>query len=1029
MIRKIVFLILGFVLACCFARQANAQQIVINEILASNSAVNFDEDGDASDWLELYNRDTVRVDLGGYTLTDAAKDPQKWTLPNISIGPGEFLLIWASKKDRQTPGNLHTNFKFSAGGEFAGLYDTTGAPVDTFSFGPQSVDISYGRYPDGSASFELFQTPTPAAANVSGNSQFFEVTFSQPQGEYSQAISLEMQATPEGSRIRYTLDGSEPTSASPEYSAPITISNITVVRARVFENGSARGKIASATYIVGDHPKLPILTLVTDPKNLWDDLIGIYVNFLPKGRSWERPVQVSLIENGQESRFSLPAGIRIHGNSSRYTDKKNFRLYFRSEYGQSWLNYPVFKQKSIDKFKRLVLYAPSGDQPTGSEGFTLLHDALTHDLYLEMGGNASAFRPVSLYLNDEYWGIYWIMEYIDDNYVQSNLGITDMDLQRVKWASSDPDVRAGDAVFWNETYNYFTQNHLADSSKFAFAAERYLEVADFTDYHIINIFAANWDWPHNNLDRVRDRVGNDPRWRHIMWDTGAAWRYPRDHRTLVWATRDQVRTDLNVSDSESLLWSTLMLRRMLENPAYRTQFINRFADLMNTVLLGQHIRERYEALADWIRPEIPNEQSRWGVTDPNRWEGNLNIIRNFISGRPTNVRLQIVDYFNLPGEFFLTLQAPQGQGSIKLNSIVPDSLPWTGRYFQGVPVRLQAIPTPGYEFERWTDANLPNVATIVTTRFADYAIGAIFKAIQPPPQAIISVRIDSIGSSAARIAWQTNLPAISTIEFGPDSTLGNRAADSSFALDHVLWLQGLQDSSRYFFRILANQAGDSLITAFDSTFTTLAERNPPEISEVTLASVATDSAVLSWTTSEPTQGWVEFGPDSTFGQTTPVDSVYRSTHRQTLAPLTANTRYFARILARDRRGNSGTYATIQFTTPEDSVKSAIGDHYRNALPQEFAVSANYPNPFNPETRFEIALPEAGTLRIKVFDMNGRQVKTLANRIAKPGYEKITWDGRDGFGNPVSSGVYLFRVSFTGNSGKERAHTFRGVLLK
>ncbi len=141
--------------------------VVINEFLATNDSLNADEDGDYEDWLELYNLNTVMVDLSGYYLTDEPMNPYKWQLPTVLLGSHEYLLIWASNKNRTGVDSLHTNFKLNAAGDFLGLFDPLGAALDTLTFGTQTANVSLARIPDGSGAFQTTDVPTPAAKNHS----------------------------------------------------------------------------------------------------------------------------------------------------------------------------------------------------------------------------------------------------------------------------------------------------------------------------------------------------------------------------------------------------------------------------------------------------------------------------------------------------------------------------------------------------------------------------------------------------------------------------------------------------------------------------------------------------------------------------------------------------------------------------------------------------------------------------------------------------------------------------------------------
>ncbi len=143
----------------------DAENILINEFLASNDTTIADQNGEYDDWVELINPTNSVVDLSGNKLTDNPDNLSKWTFPDgTTIEPGEHLLIWCDKDEEQT--GLHTNFKLSAGGEFLALVASDGVTViDSFSFGEQTTDISLGRFPDGSSNM-IFMQPTPGRANI-----------------------------------------------------------------------------------------------------------------------------------------------------------------------------------------------------------------------------------------------------------------------------------------------------------------------------------------------------------------------------------------------------------------------------------------------------------------------------------------------------------------------------------------------------------------------------------------------------------------------------------------------------------------------------------------------------------------------------------------------------------------------------------------------------------------------------------------------------------------------------------------------
>jgi len=863
-----------------------SQSVVINEFLASNGNILADEDGDYEDWIELYNPTAEPINLDGYTLTDKPDNPSKWTFPAVTIQPKGFLLIWASGKDRRTPGNwdfgrplilefesagfhdgnvasivvngkerslnlrglnivrldpqgnlvestvydtyedadasnsliryldgvptgeiliiairdeasdrltakvraalealgseyvgrlgywgswgmicvvghgklvedyrpsaqgpatgyvassmtYHANFKIDKQGEYLALHSSTDALLDSVSFDRQAVDVSFGRQPDGGENWYFFSEPTPNTPNdtpcATGVAEPPE--FSTGRRVYDGPVTVALTASGE-SGIHYTLDGSIPTEASRRYIDPLIIEETQVLRARTFKNGLLPSTTETYTYLINENVHLPVLSLVTDPVNLWSDEIGIYAeglypihpNYLQRGEEWERPVSVEFFEKDGSVGFALGAGIRISGAYTRTYPKKSFVLHFRERYGQDCLNYPVFirdepAKPKLQSFERLIA------RNAGEDGYasnSRIRDPLMHALWAEAGGFISAKRSVFVYLNGEPWGIYNLREHIDKDYLDLNYNVTNADL--LKEASV---IEEGDALNWNATFSFFEQHDLDIPENYSYA-QSLIELENFSDFQIFQIYGANIDLVAN-LIRFRPEVTGG-KWQWVMWDTDHAFALEDyttvSHNTLAWAMRDKPRPDLGPPwDGEDTLWSTLMFRRLLENTEYRVYFINRFADLLNTTLHPENVITKIDALAATIEPDIPQEMARWssewgGTLE--EWLANVQGLRDFAKQRPGFVREHIIEEFGLMGTALLTIEPPPGEGSVRVNTVLPTSYPWQGTYFRGVSVTLRAEPASGYKFAGWSDSSLPRSPTVFVTLPEHYKIQAKF---------------------------------------------------------------------------------------------------------------------------------------------------------------------------------------------------------------------------------------------------------------------------------------------------------------
>ena len=415
-------LLLSIVFISFFYSQATAQSIRINELMARNSSILQDEDGDFSDWIELYNEGPDNQFLENWILTDEA-GISKWTFPAVTINAGEYLILFASDKNRSVAdAELHTNFKLSGGGEYLGLVADDQSVISEFSpaFPEQFDDISYS-YDGGTYVYSI--TATPNLANTILAPDFVPApSFSVAHGFFNQSFFLDISGS---ATIYYTTDGSEPSETNGTlFTASIEINTTSIVRAVSMDDGVA-SKIVTATYIfpadvinqpnnpagyptewgpyyefsgnaIADYemdpeitqdPRyadqmnesllaLPVLSIVTDKDNLFSsdtdpDKGGIYYYTGPAdtggselGGGWERSASVEYFDSEGSEGFQINCGLRLHGGHSRRvekTPKHSFRLAFREEYGSSRLKYPLFDDGSTESFNTLVLRAGYGN--------------------------------------------------------------------------------------------------------------------------------------------------------------------------------------------------------------------------------------------------------------------------------------------------------------------------------------------------------------------------------------------------------------------------------------------------------------------------------------------------------------------------------------------------------------------------------------------------------------------------------------------------------------------------------------------
>lgn len=698
-----------------------AAVLVINEIQSANSITVADEDGDHPDWIEIANVGDASIDLNGYGLSDDPDMPFKWTFPSKTLNKNQYLLVFASDKDRKIGPYFHTNYAIKSGGETITLTAPGGAIVSQVPAIYIPQEISYGCYPDGGSTYYFFAAPTPGAENTTTpyNGILSPPNFSRSRGFYSAAFNLTLSTSESGATIRYTTDGSDPTEASTEYTSPIPIQagaagarfKTTVVRARVFKAGYLTSPAATNSYFVGENSStrynLPIVSVSTDPKNLWDPEIGIYVygnygNYNQEGDEWERPMHVEFFEPGSSAGFSYDVGAKIHGSGGAALPQKSLRFYADHYGGPGKFNYQIFPESPLTDYTRIILRQMGGtDTPLTtfwSNRYTMIRDNMAQDLVRHLDVDTQLCRPCVVFLNGEFWGLQQLVERQDKYWLNQYHPEIDKDnLDLLQQEAAGIDVAEGDTVFYNSLINYLTNNDLLNPSAFEYAQTK-MDVSSVILHYLIHVYGADVDWPRNNIRFWRERVdGPTGRLRWILVDCDTQWDdyFRWDHETMAYAS---TRGAGNWNQD----YQRIPFANLLRVPSAREECITMMADMMNTCYKPSTVNAKIDELVAEISPYVQEHFTRWGAGTVTQWNSNLQEMKNYAAQRPAYIRNLFVKFFGLDGTANLTVNA-SGGGTVKVNSVrIPSgSYPWQGTYFQNVPTTLTAIPSTGYRFVRW----------------------------------------------------------------------------------------------------------------------------------------------------------------------------------------------------------------------------------------------------------------------------------------------------------------------------------------
>ncbi|MBQ2661234.1 MAG: lamin tail domain-containing protein [Clostridia bacterium] len=631
--------------------------LYISEISSLNSSTYAASDGVYYDWVEIHNKGSEAVSLSGYALTDNPNNPAKWLFPDISISPDEYIVVFASGNDSKTKkNNLHTNFGISGEGETVFLYDENAVLKDKLASNSQKGNTSCGRDNEGAP--VVYSSPTPGKVNGEGKTGVTSMPeFVTLPGIYDGEISVEIKAQ-QGETIFYTTDNTTPTSSSQQYTGPITISKNTVIRAVAVRDGYISGHSNSGTYLFKSdnvNHQLPVVTLVTDPKNLWDDKIGIYAygsnyisgepfpfssaNFSQRGENWERPACFSVFDDSGKEVFSQNVKIRIAGSFGRGRAQKGFNIIADSQYGNNRMEYPFFDNREYTEYKALVLRCGGQDQYASK-----ICDELSTGL-LEGSDVAflyQAYKPYVLYLNGQYWGVYFMKEKRNRFFVAQHEGIADTDNMDIMKASTK--VTYGSNDEWLKLMDYVNSHDLSNASAYSYI-ESQVDLQSFIDYMICEIYVRNSDYANIQYYKV-----DGGKWKWIYYDFCWSWASDVTHNTL----NKRLTSTQNCSP---------LLVALLKNSTFKDRFVRRFAELMKTVYEPNRVIALADELASYLAPEIERERAIFNtatfrgmpndanVASYSGWLRNVEKIRNFAKERPAIVKKHLQQELNLSDSY------------------------------------------------------------------------------------------------------------------------------------------------------------------------------------------------------------------------------------------------------------------------------------------------------------------------------------------------------------------------------------------
>ena len=771
--------------------------VTINEVCAKNTAYTIE--GGLYDWIELYNGSGSSVDLSGWGLTDKETKPYRFTFPDGTSIPAGGRLMIACDGDAAASNPKIAPFGLSTSGETLTLTDKNGSTVDTLSFESLAENTSAGRYPDGSDEvFTLKTTPASQNAAPEGSNAVRTPGFSQESGFYADTFQLTLTA-PQGCTVYYTTDGSDPTTSSEKYTSPISIADrsnepnvysaktdisanqvtppsspvdkAAIIRAVAVDSQGRVSDIVTKTYFVGKtndpyYTNMKVVSLVTDPDNLFDYEKGIYVkgkiydeqngtttpggpgqqpggpgqqpgggfpggwgdwgggfpgggfnfkqpwemeaNYTQHGKAWERPASFELFDGGK-SVFSQNVGIRIKGAASRAAAQKSFNIYSRADYGKDGMDYDFFdgkatkkkNGKSIKKYDGITLRNGGNDNSS-----TFFRDSVNQSLVADRNMATQTTSECLVFLDGEFWGIYQIIEKVNDDHLSSHFGINKKDAVIIKNGEVEEGTEQ-DLNDWQSLAEFCANSDMTQDSNYQQVCSK-LDIQSYIDYFASQIYWNNADWPQNNLAAWRTSTVDssnpyaDGKWRMFLFDT--------EYSTGLYGTNTTVDTNaFQRIQQQTTNNDCKMFISLLKNKEFCEQFCLTMMDLGNfnfssekvSKVLPYYDNNYHQQILDTLK-RFGAGNSMFGGSIESSYSNDLRTVTNFFDQRFSKIMEQLKrSYVSSNTVNELTVNNQTGNGTVQVNTLTLDSNKWTGKYFDSQTMTVTAKPVEGKQFKRW----------------------------------------------------------------------------------------------------------------------------------------------------------------------------------------------------------------------------------------------------------------------------------------------------------------------------------------